>query len=143
MAAGWGSQRPDDSRLPQIDGTILDANLGLRLSALTSLLFTAKTDFADSTTTGTAGSISHQFGVEARHSFQRHLIGVASLKQSVADYKGISLTEKETTGELGVEYFLSRNATIFGRYTHVVFDTSSPGGDYIVDTVRLGMRLRQ
>ena len=142
-AIGYGRQKPDDARLSQIAGMILDANIGWRMNALTSLLFTARTDFSDSTTANSPGSLTRQFGVEARHAFQRHLIGTAALRHSIADFKGISLTERETTGELGLEYFLSRNATIFGRYTHLIFDTSTPGADYTVDTIRVGMKIRQ
>ncbi len=142
-AIGYGRQKPDDARLTQIAGLILDANVGWRMNALTSFLFTARTDFNDSTTANSPGALTRVFGVEARHAFQRHLIGTAALRQSIADYKGISLTERETTGELGLEYFLSRNATVFGRYTHVIADSSTLGADYTVDTVRVGMKIRQ
>jgi hypothetical protein len=143
LALGYGRQSPDDKRLSSIAGMILDANVGWRMSALTSFLLTARTDFVDSTTANSPGSLTRQFGVEARHAFQRHLIGTAALRHSIADFKGISLTERETTGELGLEYFLSRNATIFGRYTHLISDSSSPAADYTVDTIRIGMKIRQ
>jgi hypothetical protein len=143
VALGYGTQRPDDNRLTATSGLILDANLGWRISELSSLLFTARTDFNDSTTVGQSGSRAQTFGLEARHAFRRHLIGIASLRTTGTDYGGVSLDERETTAELGFDYFLNRTTTLTGRLTHVDFNTSTASGDYAVDTVRFGVRIRQ
>ncbi len=143
VGIGWGEQRPDDSRLQTTSGMLVEANVGLRLSALTSLLATAKTDFNDSTTVGQAGSLVRQFGLEARHAFQRNLIGTAGIKYTLADYRGVDLTERETTLSLGMEYFLNREWTAFGRYDHIIFETSAANGDYNVDVAKIGLRWRQ
>jgi hypothetical protein len=143
VSAGYGQQRPDDARLSSTGGLILDANLGWRANALTSLLFTARTDFNDSTTAGQSGSRAQTFGIEARHAFRRHLVGIASLRNTSTDYRGVSLSERETVGELGFDWFLNRTTTITGRYAHTDFGSSAAGGDYTVDTVRFGVRVRQ
>jgi hypothetical protein len=143
IAAGYGAQRPDDVRLADVGGFILDANLGWRLSDLTSLLLTARTDFNDSTTVGESGSRAQTFGVEARHAFRRHLVGVASLRNVQTAYRGVARDERETTAELGLDYFLNRTTTLGARYTHVDFGSSAPGAGYTVDTVRFGVRIRQ
>jgi hypothetical protein len=143
IGVGYGRQKQDDRRLIDVDGIILDANLGWRINELSSLLLLANTDFGSSVTTGQSGSVARLFGIEGRHAFQRHLIGTASLKQTTTTYGGIDLVEKETTGEVGLEYFLNRSTTVFGRFSHLMFDTNVGGGDYNVDTVRVGMRIRQ
>ena len=144
ISAGRGSQRPDDTRLGAISGTIVDANLAWKINGLSSLLFTARSDFVDSFGVGVTGSLSRLASVELRHAFQRRLIGSASLAYAVADYKGLTGQDKTLTGDLGVEYHVNSNAILFSRYTHVAFDSSAPGGAaYTVDTVRVGMKLRQ
>ncbi len=142
VSAGYGRQRPDDSRLGPVEGMILDGNLAWRMSALTSLLFTARSDFVDSFNVGTSGAITRLGSVELRHALQRQLIATAALTYAVADYKGVSLQDKTRTGDLGLEYFMNRNVTLFGRYQHVDFESTS-GSAYTVDTVRVGLRLRQ
>lgn len=143
LGIGYGTQRPEDGRLDATSGLLIEANVGLRISALTSLLATAKTDFNDSTTLGQSGSVARRFGLEARHAFKRNLIGTAGIKYSVADYRGVDLTERETTLSLGAEYFVNRAWTVFGRYDHIIFDTSATGGDYTVDVAKVGVRWRQ
>ena len=143
IGIGFGEQRPDDARLSATSGVVLDANLAWRPSELTSLLFTARTDFYDSTTVGQSGSVARTAGLELRHAFQRHLIGTASLKQALTEYKGVSLTERETTADLGLEYILNPTTTLFTRYSHVWFDSSVVNADYHVDAIRFGVRIRQ
>jgi hypothetical protein len=143
LGVGYGRQTPDDERLGSIQGVILDANFGWRFSELTSLLLTAGTDLSDSTTVGQSGSVAYRVGAELRHAFRRHLIGTAGLRHTRTDYRGVELTERETTADLGLEYYLNRSTTLFGRYSHVMFDSSATGADYQVDTVRFGLRWRQ
>ena len=143
IGVGFGEQRPDDARLSATNGLILDANFAWRASELTSLLFTARTDFNDSTTVGQSGSVVRTAGLELRHAFRRHLIGTASLKQTLTDYKGVVLSERDTTAEVGAEYFLNPTTTLYSRYSHVWFDSSVATADYHVDTIRFGVRFRQ
>jgi hypothetical protein len=143
VSAGWGRQRPDDGRLGEIDGIIVDANLAWRATALTTFRLTASSDFIDTTATGSGGALSRQIGLEARHAFRRHLIGVAGVTYAVSPYDGIDLKERQLTAELGLDYYLGRDTSIFGRYQRIVFETTSPASDYTADIVRVGMRVRQ
>jgi hypothetical protein len=143
ISTGYGRQRPDDRRLKEVDGLLIDANLAWRMSAVSSLLFTARTDFTDTTTVGASGALVRTFGVEARHAFQRQLIGTVGLKTAVSEYQGISLTERETTADFGLEYFFSRNASMFTRYQHIALDTTAVGANTVSDSVRVGMKVRQ
>jgi len=143
ISAGWGRQAPRDDRLDPVEGVIVDANLAWRASALTTFLLTARSDFYDTTTTGSAGALSRLVGLEARHAIKRHLIGTAGLKYSVAPYEGVALTERSLTAELGLDYYLHRDVILFGRYQHVAFESTAPASDYTVDILRIGVRVRQ
>ena len=143
ISLGYGRQRPDDARLQSIAGILLDASLAWRVTRLTTLAFTAQSDVSETTTAGSGGVFRHSVGVEARHAFRRHLIGTAGLAYTNQDYEGVTLNEDIWRGELGAEYFLSREAILFGRYRHTVFDTSQAGGDYSSDSIHFGVRLRR
>jgi hypothetical protein len=142
IAAGYGHQVARDTRLPNVEGLIVEANLGWKPTGLTSVLLRASTDFLTSTQPGQSGAVQRLGGIEVRHALQRKLIGVAGVSYQVADYQGVSLTERTTTSELGFEYFLSQSTTVLGRYQHVAIASSGTGGDSTTDSFRLGVRYR-
>ncbi len=143
ISVGHGSQRFADDRLPAIRGIIVDSNLGWRVTSLTSLLLTARTNIGESTLVGSGGSLSRTAGVEVRHAFRRHLIGTAGVSITHNDYEGVELSERETTALLGLDYYLNREVTLFGRYQHIDLDSTAAGRDYAADELRLGVRVRR
>lgn len=140
---GWGRQRYEDSRLPEIDGILIDANLAYRISPLTALLLQARTDVAESQIAGSGGALSRTAQLELRHELTRRLIGTAGLRFTQQDYAGVGITERELAGILGVEYYMNRDTTLFARYQHVDFESSSAGRNYDADEVRIGVRMRR
>lgn len=140
---GYGRQQFEDSRLPEIRGIIIDANLAWRVSGLTSVLLTARSDVGESTLAGSGGALSRSAGVEVRHAFRRHLIGTAGLRLTHQDYEGADLQEREIAATLGLEYYVNREVTLFGRYQHLEFDSTNAGRDYGADEVRVGVRIRR
>jgi hypothetical protein len=142
-SAGWGRQRPDNTLLPDIEGFIFDANLAWRATAFTTLLFTASSDFVDTTMTGSGGGLARQAGLEARHTFRHHLVGIAGVKYLVTPYEGSDVVEHTLTTELGFDYYLGRDAIVFARYQHVAYETTAPNSNYQDDIVRIGMRVRR
>jgi hypothetical protein len=143
VSAGWGWQAPRDGRLGEIEGFIVDANLAWRASALTTFLLTARSDFIDTTTTGSSGALSRQVGLEARHAFRRYLIGTAGIKYTVNPYNAVDVNERDLTTELGFDYYLSRDAIIFARYQHIEFQSTVANSNYADDIVHVGLRVRQ
>jgi hypothetical protein len=142
-SVGYAVQRPSNGRLADIDGFIFDANLGYRMSALTSFLLTARSDIQESSLSGSGGALSRQLGIEARHSFRRNLIASAGLSYSVADFEGVSQIEKEARANLGAEYFLNREVTLFSRYQHTTFTSTDISRNYNADEIRVGMRIKR
>ncbi len=143
ISMGYGHQQFEDSRLPEIRGIIVDANLAWRVSGLTSILLTARTDVGESTQAGSGGALARTAALEVRHAFQRHLIGTAGLRTTHQDYEGITLTERELAGLLGLEYYVNREVTLFSRYQHIAFDSTQAGRDYTADEFRVGVRVRR
>lgn len=143
VALGYGVQRPLDDRLSEIDGVLVDANLVWRPSELTSVAFNARSDVSETTTTLSGGVMTRSAGVEARHAFRTHLIGTAGLTWTNQNYSGMPTLENELRFDAGVEYFLSREASLFGRYRHTNLDSNSPGASYDSDEIRLGMKIRR
>lgn len=143
ISIGYGTQRPDDPRLADVSGVLLDSNLAWRLSELTSLLFTARSDVSETTTAFSPGVLTHQVGIEARHAFLRHLIGSAGISYTTQDFARVAIDEKEWRSALGLEYFLNREAVLFGTYARTAFSSSQPHADYTSDELRVGVRLRR
>jgi hypothetical protein len=142
-AIGYLEQRFEDRNLPSLSGVILDANLGWRITGLTSLLLTARTDVGESTVAGSGGALVHSAGAEVRHAFRRNVVGSAGVRVTRANYAGLDLLEQDITTSLGFDYFLSREVTLFGRYAHIDYSSTTPNGDYTADEVRLGVRVRR
>lgn len=143
VSLGYGRQSPDDSRLPSIEGLLFDANLAWRATALTTMLLLARTEVVETSQTGSSGGLSRQVGAEMRHAFRRHLIASAGLSREVVDYSGLALEERDTRATLGVEYYLGREAILFGRYQHTAFRSTDATRGYEADEVRIGVRIRR
>ena len=143
ISTGYGRQAPDDARLREITGILLDANLAYRYSALTSFLLTTKSDVTESALANSAGAFSRQVGVEARHAFHRYLIGTAGLTYTTQHYEGASVQEREWKSALGVEYFINREVTLFGKYQHTAFESTDQARNYDADEMRIGVRVRK
>jgi hypothetical protein len=143
ISLGYGQQTPDNHVLEVIDGLLIDANLTWRPTPITSVLFTATTDVAETTTVDSGGVMERTFGLEARHTFKTRLVGIAGLGYFTRDFVGAGIHENQFTAATGLEYFLNRHAVLFSRYQHTVFDSTEPNSSYTVEEVQLGVRLRQ
>lgn len=143
VSLGYGRQEADAAQLAVVDGLLFDANLAWRMSEITTLLLTARSDVEDSTTAGTLGAMTHEVGIEARHALRRHLVASAGINLLHRDFAGLDIAEREVRTALGLEYFLAREAVLFTRYQHTDFRSDQPASDYVDDEVRVGVRLRR
>jgi hypothetical protein len=143
MSLGYGEQDPSDPGLGTVEGILIDANVAWRMSDLTTLLLLARTDIFDTNTAGSAGVISQSLGVEARHSLRRYLVATAGITYTDQDYDDVPIHESILSTALGLEYYVNREWTLFGLWTHTDFDSNQPGGSWTADDVRLGARWRQ
>lgn len=143
FSIGYGVQDFDAVGLKDVEGAVFDANLAWRANALTSLLLTARTDFPETTTAGTGGVLEHRVALDARHAFRSSLIGTAGIGAMRRSYAGIDIDESELALRLGLEYYLAREAVLFGRYEHIALRSDFAAGDYDADEFRVGLRLRR
>lgn len=143
VSLGYGVQAPDDERLSAIDGLIFDANATWRPAELTSVLLTARSDVSETTTAGVGGSFARSAGIEVRHSVRKYLIASAGLTYSTQNSEDGTIDEGELRSTLGLEYFLNRDAILYGRYAHASFDAVGSASDYESDEVHLGLRIRR
>lgn len=140
---GYGVQRPEDSRLKDIDGLLIDANATWRVTELTSLLFNARTDVSETTTDNVGGSFYRYLGVEARHAFLTYLIGSAGLSYATQDSQDGVIDEREIRMTLGLDYFVNRETVLFAKYAHSDLDAVGELSDYKADEIQFGVKLRQ
>lgn len=143
ISLGYGRQAPEDDRLHDIDGLIIDANATWRMTELTSLLFVAQSDVTETNIANVAGALSRSGGLELRHAFRRYLIASAGLAYSTQDSQDGVIDDKELRSTLGLEYYVNPEVVLYGRYAHINFDGIGDSSDYIADEMRVGVRLRR
>ena len=90
--------------MPDIDAFLVDANVAWRVTALTSMLFDARTNFGETTLAGAPGVVERRIGVSLRHAFSHRLIGETGVSYGTQDYRGATLTERDLTLNANVEY---------------------------------------
>lgn len=142
ISLGYGRQTPNSRELDVIDGVLIDADLTWRVTPLTSLQFTAASEVAETTTADSGGVLERTYGLEARHSFTKSLVGIAGLGYLTREFVGAGITEDQFTAAGGAEYYMNRWAVLFGRYQHTDFQSSQPDASYTVEEVQVGVRLR-
>ncbi len=143
FSIGWGRQTADAALLGSVEGFLVDANLAWRPTALTSLLLTARSEIDDTITPGAAFAFSRSAGLEVRHAPRRHTVASAGISYLDRRMEGTPVAEDEWRTSLGLEYFLNREAIVFGRYQHIVFHATQPGGDWTADELRVGVKVRR
>ncbi len=142
VSLGYGHQELDNRELPPVDGLLIDADLAWQVTPLTVLSFTATSEVAETTTTDSPGVLERNYGLEARHSFTRYLVGSAGLSYFTRNFGNVGINEEQLTGAVGTEYYANRWAVLFARYQHVDFQSSQPDSSYTAEIVQAGVRLR-
>lgn len=143
FSLGYGVQNPDESSLGEVEGLLFDSNVTWRVSELTALRLSGRTDIYDTTTPGSGGVLSHEIGLEARHAFLTYLVGTAGITYTVNDYEGVDIKEDEFRLNLDAEYYASRELILFGAYQHTEFSSNLPEDDWNSDEFRVGVRVRR
>lgn len=143
VSLGYGIQTPDDPRLHSVDGLIVDANATWRISALTSVLFNARSDVSETTTTDVGSAFYRYGGVEVRHSFLPYLIGTAGFAVANQSSQDGIIDDMELRETVGLEYYADRDTILFGKYIHSDQNSVGATSDYTNDEVHFGVRLRR
>ena len=143
ISLGYGIQNPQSPDLAAVDGFLFDSNATWRVTELTALRLSGRTDISDTTTAGSGGVLTHQVGLEARHAFRRYFIGTAGVSYSTNQFGGVDIDENEWRVNLDAEYFVNREIILYGKYLHTAFASSEPDADWKSDEFRMGLRVRR
>ena len=142
VSLGYGRQTPDSPLLPIIDGLLIDGVLTWRPTQLTTVALTATSEVAETTTAGSGGVLERTYGAEVRHSVSERLTGIAGISYFTRDFVGANQTEEQFVAAAGADYSLNRNAILFARYAHTVFDSNTPNSSWTGEEVQFGVRLQ-
>jgi len=142
-SAGYALQTPDDAALSDVDGLIFNAGLEWQASGLTTLRFDASSTVAETTQTGSAGSVVRAAEVSIEHRPRRNIVLGARVEFEREEFSGSSGEDDEWRFGLTGEYNFTRSIAMTLAYEHLKSTSSSPGSDYNENEIRLGMRVRR
>ena len=142
-SAGYAIQNPDDASLGDVDGLIFNSALEWRATGLTTVRLDASSEVAETTNTGSAGSIVRAAEISVEHRPRRHIILGASLGYELETFSGSDQEDKEWAAGLTGEYIITRSVALTLDYEHLKSWSNVPGSDYTTDEVRFGVRVRR
>ena len=143
LSGGYADRRYADSRLPNLRGPTVDANLVYAITPLTTISFRANTTLEETTLAGASGAISRSLSLEIAHVFFRHFTvsGIAVYQPN--EYQGVAVRESFTSLTLKGAYAITRDVQIIASATQQNL-TSSLAGSSFRDTIFLtGVRLQR
>jgi hypothetical protein len=143
ISLGYGLQNTKSHNLADVDSFLFDANLAWRVTDLTSLLLTGRTDIDDTTTANSGGVRSHEVGLKVRHAFRTYFLGTAGVTYTSYDYATVNIDENQIDYTGGLEYFANREFILFLNYVHSDFNSNEPDASWDSDEFRLGLRVRK
>ncbi len=142
IRTGYRWRRYEDASLPDLSGITADASIVWSPTALTTVRLTAGTLFDDTTLVGSSGSVTHFVRGEITHALRRNIAITAALQAERADYSGISRTDDEFSGELGLEWRFNRRMGIRASAEHMRLTSDASGADYTATLYQVGLRFR-
>jgi hypothetical protein len=142
FAAGWLTERPDDSRLDDISGLSLAGNVAWSPVRGTTLRLTAGTTVENAAAPGEAGSLLYMGDLALERRLRANLTGTALAGLNWRDYAGGG-HDLVLRGEASLTWWLNRNAGITARASHEGQQSNLPGRDWDATRVWLGMTLQR
>lgn len=142
LGVGHAWQSPDDIRLADVDGFVLDAQLRWQPRQYTAVTFTARSDIEETSFGAASAIFERYYAAEIRHALRRHLIVTANIAYESEDYEGTDTTQNTLGIGTGAEYILSRRAALIGTYAYTMADGKGAAQNYHENEFRLGLRLR-
>jgi hypothetical protein len=142
IAAGWLTERPDDSRLDDVSGLSLIGNVAWSPVRGTTLRLTAGTTVETAAAPGEAGSLLYTGNLALERQLRANLTGRAVAGLDWRDYAGGG-HDLVMRGEASLTWWMNRYAGITARASHEVQESSLPGRDWDATRVWLGMTLQR
>lgn len=143
IAAGWLWERPEDDRLDDVSAPYVAGSLIWSPRRLTEVEFSGSTTVETATAAGETGSVLYTGAVTVRRELRHNLTGTALAGLDWRDYVGSGGNELLLRGELGLTWWMNRNAGITGRLAHERLTSDFEDRDYDASTVYLGLTLQR
>jgi hypothetical protein len=137
IAAGWAERSYVDPRLARLQGFLTSGSLIWKATPLTTAKFVADTQIAETTLSGSAGTLVHTYTFEVDHDFRRWLTAIGKFIYGTYEYQGIGRTDRTTSTEGDLIYKLTRSLWIKGS-----LESNVPQSSYNATVVTLGVRLQ-
>ena len=142
IAAGWAERSYVDPRLARLQGFLTSGSLIWKATPLTTAKFVADTQIAETTLSGSAGTLVHTYTFEVDHDFRRWLTAVGKFIYGTYEYQGIGRTDRTTSTEGDLIYKLTRSLWIKGSLRYDTLESNVPQSSYNATVVTLGVRLQ-
>lgn len=152
VSIGYLTRDYVDPGLIPLKGIVADASLAYTYSALTTVTLGAKSSGDETTLPGISGSLTRDVTLQVDHSLRRWLVATLKLDYGVDTYVGdgcaciitnAGRVDKRYAAAFALTYKLSRELYLKGEVRHEERKSNVAGGDYIANSVLVGLRLQR
>lgn len=141
IAVGYGQVKLGDPAMGKLSGLTVDGSLTWSPTPLVRATAAVLTSFSPSTNPSSSGSIVYDGSVNVAYLYRDNLTFNAVAGALNERYQGIG--RNDWTYRLGVAatWHLRRGVSAVASYTHEWLDSSEPANNYVVDTLRVDLKL--
>ena len=143
FAAGWISEKPDDTRLAAVEGVSALASLAWSPSRGTTVNLAAATTIETTTQAGLSGSILYDLDMNIERQIRANLTGNVATGIGFREFKGSNGQDLIIDIEAGLTWWLNRNFGVTGRAGYENVNSNVTGRDAETLSAFLGVRLRR
>ena len=134
---GYARVNPDEARYADLQGFVYDGRLIWQPSAFSTLNVRGKTEFVETTQSGSAGSFNRSLSADLEHFWTHRLSSHVKAAYEVRDYSGISQIDRELRLGVSARYLFSRALALEGGYEHTLVRGTNA---YEEDVLHLGLK---
>lgn len=132
----------EDNSLKDVTALTARGQLAWNVTKLTTVTAEVSTDIGETDQAGTSASIERQTALGIQHELLRNVILSGELRGAFNKAAGGTTKETAFSATLNAEYKLNRNSTLTATAVRTQRDSNQTGGDYVENTLRLGLNLK-
>lgn len=141
-SVGYQVRDYDDPAVSELRGAVFDAALIWQATPLTTVRLRGGTSLDETTVTGAKGIVTQRAALEVQHDLRRNLSITGTVGFAQADYSGAGLVEETVTGQIRLDYKLTRSLVVRSSFTHERLRSTNPGSDYTANIALIGLRFQ-
>ena len=143
FSVGYGAQTFDDPALATLRALTVDGSLAWSPTRLVTVKLDASTTFSPSTDPASSGSVVHDAALDLAYAVRRDFTLDWTADFRHEEFQGTGVVENNLKAGLAATWKLSRRVWLTGGYVHEWMDSTSPGGSFQSDAVRLELRVQK